>query len=228
MTDLKSRIDRASDADSDEVVKRLEAGEVPASLATTLGLDVIDLLALIARVGLGDETAEGPALIQVAPKHPRLQQALTDDALAGLFPRAQRPSRLALSAGLLQIVDFWDASHTAAQEADDLGEAATAAYWHLIAHRREPDPGNAQYWARRVGRHPIHSALVEAARPWLEASSDRTMSPGSPWSATNLIDLATRARPGSPQATLARRLQRLEMIYLLEESLRVAVSSDSG
>ena len=72
-------------------------------------------------------------------------------------PRSSRgPSdglRLALAAGLLQIHDFWDASHEAAQEADDLGERDFSAYWHGIAHRREPDAGNASYWFRRVGRH---------------------------------------------------------------------------
>jgi hypothetical protein len=206
MSDLKSRIERASQSDSDEVVKRLEAGETADSLAKALGLDAMSLVARIARVGLGGEDSEGPSLIQTSPKHPRLEKALTADALARLFPNSARPARLALSAGLLQILDFWDASHTAAQEADDLGETGTAAYWHLIAHRREPDPGNAQYWARRVGRHPIHDSLAQAARPLLEASGERTLTPGSTWSPTALIDLATRARPGTLQATLARRL----------------------
>ncbi len=214
MSDLNSRIERASNLD--EVVNRLGAGESPGVVVRSLGLDAIDLVATLARVGLADE---GPALIQVRPRHPQLATGLTSDALKTLFPTSDRPSRLALSAGLLQILDFWDASHTAAQEADDQGESASAAYWHLIAHRREPDPGNAQYWARRVGRHPIHHALTESARPILEASADPNLRPGSPWSAAALIDLATRARPGTPQATLARRLQRLEMIKLLETSI---------
>jgi hypothetical protein len=188
-------------------------------LMKALGLDIVDLVASLARVGLGGEAAEGPTLIQTRPAHPRLETALDDESLAALLPGSARPARLALLAGLLQILDFWDASHTAAQEADDLGETGSAAYWHLIAHRREPDAGNAQYWARRVSRHPIHAILTEAARPLLEASGDRTLIAGESWSPTALIDLATRARPGSPQATLARKLQRLEMIYLLEESL---------
>jgi hypothetical protein len=206
MIDLKSRIERASG--SDEFVNRLEAGESLASLEKTLGLDVVDLVASIARIGLGGEAAEGPSLFQTRPAHPRLESVLDDGSLAGLLPGSGRPGRLALLAGLLQILDFWDASHTAAQEADD-----------LIAHRREPDPGNAQYWARRVGRHPIHDRLDEAARPLLVTSGARTLMAGGSWSPTALIDLANRARPGTSEAGLARKLQRLEMIFLLEASL---------
>jgi hypothetical protein len=217
MMDLNSRIERATA--SDEVVKRLEAGETLVSLTKTLGLSVPDLIAALARIGLGDEAGAGPSLIQARARHPRIEKALGEEGFAALFPGSTRPARLALASGLLQILDFWDASHTAAQEADDLGETATSTYWHLIAHRREPDPGNAHYWARRVGRHPIHAALLEAARPLLEAAGDRTIAPEGTWSHTALIDLATRAQPGTPAETLARKLQRLEMIHLLEAAM---------
>ena len=62
------------------------------------------------------------------------------------------------------MADFWEASHNAAQEADDLGERSLAPYWHAIAHRREPDAGNAAYWYRRVGRHRLLAQIAEAAR----------------------------------------------------------------
>jgi len=220
MDDLREgRIDGATS----EVVSKLGAGEAPVALAKGLGLSAVDLVAAIARVGLGDGSSEGPNLVQSSPTHPRLEKALSDESLAGLFPGSARPARLALAAALLQILDFWDASHTAAQEADVLGERHTAAYWHMIAHRREPDAGNALYWARRVGRHPIFGPLAEAARPLLEAQGDRSLAdrliPGTIWSPSAMIDLATRARPGTPLATLARRLQRLEMIHLLEVTL---------
>ena len=210
-----------SEPTSPEVIDRLESGEPPSDLARSLGLAPESLVRSIARVGLGDEGSVGPGLIQGPPAHPRLVQALSDPALAALWPGSARPARLALAAGLLQVLDAWDASHAAAQEADDLGERSTAAYWHLIAHRREPDPGNARYWTRRVGPHPIHPSLAEAALPLLanHPAEVARLIPGGTWSAPALIDLATKARPGSPMEALARRLQRLEMAALLDASL---------
>jgi hypothetical protein len=224
MGDLKGRIEAASH----EVITRLEAGESLASLAESTGLGVFDLIAAIARVGLGDDRSSGPGLIQKSPAHPRLVKVLTETSLSALLSTTARPSRLALAAGLLQILDAWDASHTAAQEADDLGERSTAAYWHLIAHRREPDAGNALYWARRVGRHPIHAPLAESILPILEAHGDPTLTsrllPGGAWSHSAMIDLATQARPGTSTEALARNLQRLEMVALLDASLEAVGS----
>jgi hypothetical protein len=228
MGGLKGRIEAAAP----DVIARLVSGESLASVAETTGLDAFDLVAALARVGLGDEQSGGPGLIQKSPAHPRLVKALAEASLNSLLPGASRPARLALEAGLLQILDAWDASHTAAQEADDLGEHATAAYWHLIAHRREPDPGNALYWARRVGRHPIHAPLAETILPILEAHGDPSLVsrllPGGTWSPSAMIDLATQARPGTPIEAVARNLQRLEMVALLEASLAAAGSGSAS
>ena len=134
----------------DELVGLLEAGEPAANVA---GGRPLDLVAVLEFAALGDASSEGCSLVQRPPGRPRLEKALTPSGLSGLFPGASKVGLLALSAGLLQVFDFWDASHEAAQEADDLGERRFSAYWHGIAHRREPDPGNASYWFRRVGAH---------------------------------------------------------------------------
>ena len=208
MVGLEDRIEGTSP----DLVAKLEAGEVPA------GLDPRDAVAAIAHAALGDGQSGGPGLVQGPTRSPRLVKSLTYESLSGLFPGSDRPEKLALAAGLLQMLDAWEASHAAAQEADDLGEKSTAAYWHLIAHRREPDAGNALYWTRRVGRHPIHRALAERAGPILGDHAAR-LAPGGVWSPSAMIDLATRARPGTPDEALARRLQALEMVLLLEASL---------
>jgi hypothetical protein len=125
-----------------------------------------------------------------------------------------------LSAGLLLLHDFWVASHEAAQQADDLGERRFSAYWHGIAHRREPDAGNAAYWFRRVGRHSIFPPLGEQAKPLLEEHGDaaltaRILGQGG-WNPMAMIDLCTQTASGTHHETIARKLQRLEMQLLLD------------
>jgi hypothetical protein len=222
MVDMAGRIEGRGGEVSAEVVARMEAGEAPVAVARSMGLGPVDLIAAIARQGLGGEGSEGPGLVHASPTQRRVANALSESSLADLLPGSTRPARLALSAGLLQIFDHWDASHTAAQEADDLGERVGSTYWHMIAHRREPDSGNAHYWARRVGRHAILEGLARAARPLMEAHGDPALTArlivDGTFSPSAMIDVADRARPG-PVSTLARRLQRLEMIHLLEATV---------
>jgi hypothetical protein len=199
-----------------EASLRLEAGKGLRSL----GLPPTDLLAVLGFIALDREESLGPPLVQQPPRHPRLEASLNETELSEVFSGSDRPARLALAAGLLQIHDFWDSSHEAAQAADDLGEQLFSAYWHGIAHRREPDAGNAAYWFRKVGRHHIFPTLCEAARRLLKEHEDdrltaRLVGQGG-WNPMAMIDLCTEARPGTPQEFLARRLQRLEMHLLLD------------
>jgi hypothetical protein len=81
-----------------------------------------------------------------------------NEAAAGdLFPDARYPNE-ALS-GLFLRLDNWEKSHQLSQELD----TAEGTYWHGIAHRLEPDYGNAGYWFRRVGQHAIFPQLHAAA-----------------------------------------------------------------
>ena len=50
---------------------------------------------------------------------------------------------------------FLERSHDLSQNID----TPEGSWWHGIMHRREPDPGNAAYWFRRVGDHPLFSTL---------------------------------------------------------------------
>ncbi len=202
-----------------EIIERLEAGESAGSGE----LAAADLLASLAFAALGGDDALGPGLIQQPPARSRLATALAEPAIARLLPSSSRPARLALAAGLLQIHDFWDSSHQAAQTADDLGEGGFSAYWHGIAHRREPDAGNAAYWFRKVDRHAVFAPLARAARPILDRHGDDRWTARlvgrDAWDSQAMIDLCTAARPGSDQETLARRLQRLEMLLLLDATV---------
>lgn len=211
------------------VWRRLEGGETPSQVAAGLDLSAADVIAALAFAGLGDPL--GPPLVRAEPQRPALGGALAEPGLAELLPGMGRPVRLALAAGILQALDFWEASHEAAQEADDLGESATAAYWHGIAHRREPDAGNAAYWFRRVGRHPIFGALGEAARELIDREDGpipaavARLTSGGDWDPSAMISLCVGTVPGGEGEPLARRLQRIEMIALLEASASVVHSS---
>jgi hypothetical protein len=214
---------RSSGESVAKIVERLEAGSALRDLVDLPRLEPVDLIAALAWTALGDDGSLGPGLVQAKPSRPRLAQSLSEPTLSNVFPRASETSRLALEAGLLQAHDFWDASHGAAQRADDMGERDFSAYWHGIAHRREPDPANASYWFRRVGRHRVFSSLAAAARRLLDAHNEsalgKTLLAGGQWNAFTMIDLCTQARPGSAIETLARRLQRLEMWLLLEATV---------
>jgi hypothetical protein len=212
---------RGGSVSVEELIKRLESAEAPAGVAEALGLDAADLLAALGFVALGPGPDDGPPLVRAQPRHPALAHAVSEVALARLLPTCMPPARVALSAGLCQILDFWDDSHEAAQQAGDRGEGAVSAYWHGIAHRREPDVSNAGYWFRHVGRHPSFAPLAEAARPVLEQHGDLSLTArlcprDRAWDPFAMIDLCTSARRGSAQETLARRLQRLEMQILLD------------
>lgn len=205
----------------DEVLSRLEGGEPPPRVLSALDLNPAEFLAVLGHAALGDEQGEGIELIQSPPPRPWLEPILShDQAWKAILPKGSRPARLALAAGLLQIHNFWELSHEAAQEADNQGERAVSAYWHGIAHRREPDAGNAAYWFRRVGQHPVYGTLAQAARPLLDSSpepgqTDRLLE-GHRWNPLNFIAFCRDGKVAPLLAPLARRIQRQEMIALLE------------
>ncbi len=213
------------DARTAEVVERLERGERWDEIGKALGMSARELILAVAGVGLDvSDRGEilGPELVQAEPARPKIIPALKASRLLELFPHAIERDRQSLAAGLLQIHDAWDASHDAAQAADDQGESRDAPYWHAIAHRREPDAGNALYWVRRVGSHPLYKELPDAAESVglsdVERGYVHTWLGKGTWSGSAMVDFCTRAPEGSIQARVARKLQRLEMAKLLEGS----------
>lgn len=135
----------------------------------------------------------------------QVRAALRGVRAVSLFPRAFCPEG-ALS-GLYLYFSCLDEAHTIAQDIAN----AEGSFWHGIMHRREPDPQNAAYWFRKVGRHPVFPALrAEAHRLRFDT--------GAEWDPFEFIEFceAARLRPGSEEERIAMRIQLLEWQLLFD------------
>jgi hypothetical protein len=144
---------------------------------------------------------------------------------------SSQPDAMAVVAGLLEMHDL-PRSHDLAQGIEGCGRHRSGDYWHAIHHRREPDPGNAKYWFRRVGSHPIQADLFAAAglliskeQPGVGRSLELLVRQGN-WDAFAFVDLCGRAGTTQDSALIwaARRLQFLEMSLLLKSSYEDATT----
>ena len=152
--------------------------------------------------------------------HEALRPKLATLTLETIFP-GQRifdpdAARCCL-AGLCLLHDFLDESHNISQEI----ETADGSYWHGILHRREPDYGNAKYWFRRVGQHPVFEPLAQAARELALAEKKPLPAVASylaettSWDPDRFIDLCEsvarhKSAATDPAELLARRIARAE------------------
>lgn len=174
-------------------------------------------------------------LPRLAPKAPPEDRKWLSDHVRAFSPEELGPRRgepadgVALRAGLFQWHDFLDESHQLSQSVEGEGRNQLGDYWHAIMHRREPDYGNAKYWFRCIGRHPLFTEVAPAAEIILRESAapdigrwqSRLLS-GSRWDAFAFVDFceACAANEESPLALTARRIQLAEMRLLLEMTLR--------
>jgi hypothetical protein len=150
----------------------------------------------------------------------RCSSAAALEKLRARAPRQWFPSvraAEAATAGLYLYFSCLDEAHEIAQGVD----SAEGSFWHGIMHRQEPDPGNAGYWFRRVGKHAIFPALSARAG---EIGARFGLTVANPWDPFAFIDLceAARRKPGSDLEQAALEMQRAEWQALFDYCARSA------
>jgi hypothetical protein len=130
---------------------------------------------------------------------------LKTSTAADLFPQSRAPE--AALSGLWLYFSCFEESHSISQDL----HSAEGSYWHGILHRQEPDAGNAAYWFRRLGGHPVFPLLHERAEEIIRGSGVRIQLKDR-WDPFAFIELCEegRLRPGSESERVAREIQRAE------------------
>lgn len=121
-------------------------------------------------------------------------------------------------AGLWLYFSCFEECHHVAQDL----HTPEGSFWHAILHRQEPDPGNAAYWFRRVGAHPVYPKLFEAAEEIVARYPQAEFRPGAYWDPFSFVMFCERARqqPGSPSERAALEIQRAEWQLLFDYCAR--------
>lgn len=121
-----------------------------------------------------------------------------------------RIAALAAPPALRAALHLWNDSlercHALAQDLPD----ATGSYLHGLMHRREPDYGNAKYWFRRVGSHPIFPDVHR------EALLSPRLFRAPAWDPFAMVDLCEQAARDPALESALRGLQDREIALLAD------------
>jgi hypothetical protein len=157
-----------------------------------------------------DPNDYGPVVASLL--HPGAAPGIAKHRPSDLFGAARSPE--GAMSGLWLYHDCFDEAHKIAQ---DLA-TVDGSFWHGILHRREPDPGNAAYWFRRVGRHPVFPALRDATAEIIARRPGAGLRLGPEWDPFQWIDYWEEARrqPGTEKEAAAMEIQRAEWELLFD------------
>ncbi|HUJ50546.1 MAG TPA: hypothetical protein VLW25_10115 [Bryobacteraceae bacterium] len=142
--------------------------------------------------------------------------ALAKQKASDLFPHASAPE--AALAGLWVYFSCFEQAHEIAQDIP----TAEGSFWHAILHRQEPDPGNAAYWFRQAGSHPVFADLANAATRIAGQFPEAGFRLDGRWDPFAFIDFCEQARrlPGTRAERAALEIQQAEWQLLFDYCAR--------
>jgi hypothetical protein len=135
---------------------------------------------------------------------------------AALFPEVNEP-RVPM-AGLWLYFSCFEEAH----ELADASKTQEADLWHGIVHRQEPDSGNAAYWFRKAGTHPVYEILPKEVAQVTFRIPEAEFRGSRKWDPFAFISFCDRARrqPGTAQERAAMEIQRAEWQVLFDYCAR--------
>lgn len=143
------------------------------------------------------------------------RQLLTTYLPKTLFPAKSRPE--APMSGLWLYFSCFEEAHQLADSCDN----SDGNLWHAIFHRIEGDFGNAAYWFRRAGKHPIYAELAPAASSITRRLPNAEFRIGK-WDPFAFLAFCERAltQPGTDHERAAMEIQLAEWQLLFDHCAR--------
>jgi hypothetical protein len=134
---------------------------------------------------------------------------------AALFP--PKAKQEVAMAGLWIYFSCFEEAHQLA----DSCETEDGYLWHGIVHRLEGDFGNAAYWFRKAGKHPIYSELTPAVAEITRRFPNAEFRAGR-WDPFAFLAFCDRVQtqPGTDQERVAMEIQRAEWQLLFDYCAR--------
>ena len=176
-----------------------------------------DIFAQLIEAAPATEIAAGEAN---TGSYAALQELSIESAFAGHAVSDHEAAAACLS-GIWLLHNYLDQSHTISQDL----HSCNGSFWHGIMHRREPDYGNAAYWFRKVGEHPVFGDLViQLSQGNTDTTALGLICEGQ-WDPFAFIDVCAQAsNPPDETTKLCQQITSVEWQLLFDYCYHLAIT----